>query len=114
MGFFNSDIVKKEIEEVSLLQEKIYNNVFKFPSMSDNEKLDHIDTLQELLEKQRVLYTRLSLSDDQEAIVMKKRIEDSAVMMGMPEGIDMNIIFNNMSRVIENMKDHIDKTGSDV
>lgn len=109
MGFFNSDIVKKEIEEVSLLQEKIYNNVFKFPSMSDSEKLDHIDTLQELLEKQRVLYTRLSLSDDQEAIVMKKRIEDSAVMMGMPEGIDMNIIFNNMSRVIQNMKENLDR-----
>lgn len=109
MGFFNSDIVKKEIEEVSLLQEKIYNNVFKFPSMSDNEKLDHIDTLQELLEKQRVLYTRLSLSDDQEAIIMKKRIEDSAVMMGMPEGIDMNIIFNNMSRVIQNMKENLDR-----
>jgi hypothetical protein len=108
MNFFDSEIVKNELKEVSLLQEKIYNNVFKFPSMNDDEKLEHISMLQELLEKQKVLYTRLSLSEDPEAITMKKRIEDSAIMMGMPEGMDMNIVFNDMNRVIENMKENLD------
>ena len=108
MNFFDSEIVKKELQEVSSLQEKIYNNVFKFSSMNDDEKLEHISMLQELLEKQKVLYTRLSLSEDPEAITMKKRIEDSAIMMGMPKGMDMNIVFNDMNRVIENMKENLD------
>ena len=108
MNFFDSEIVKSELKEVSLLQEKIYNNVFKFSSMTDDEKLKHISTLQELLEKQKVLYTRLSLSEDPEAVTMKKRIEDSAILMGMPEGMDMIIVFNDMSRVIKNMKENLD------
>ena len=108
MNFFDSEIVKSELKEVSLLQEKIYNNVFKFSSIPDGEKLKHISTLQELLEKQKVLYTRLSLSEDPEAVTMKKRIEDSAILMGMPEGMDMNIVFNDMSRVIKNMKENLD------
>jgi Cu/Ag efflux protein CusF len=108
MNFFDSEIVKSELKEVSLLQEKIYNNVFEFPSMTDDEKLKHISTLQELLEKQKVLYTRLSLSEDPEAVTMKKRIEDSAILMGMPEGMDMNLVFNDMSRVIKNMKENLD------
>ena len=61
-----------------------------------------------MLEKQKVLYTRLSLSEDPEAVTMKKRIEDSAILMGMPEGMDMNIVFNDMSRVIKNMKENLD------
>jgi Cu/Ag efflux protein CusF len=76
--------------------------------MTDDEKLKHISTLQELLEKQKVLYTRLSLSEDPEAVTMKKRIEDSAILMGMPEGMDMNLVFNDMSRVIKNMKENLD------
>lgn len=104
MGFFSSDLVQKELEEIKKLQEIVYNNVFKFNDMCKNDKLKHIETLEELLNKQKVLYTRLSLSDDPEAQDVKTHIESSAVMMGMPEGMDMNLVFNNISTVIQNMK----------
>ena len=61
-----------------------------------------------------MLYTRLSLSDDPEAQEMKNRIAESAAMMGLPPNVDMNIIFNNMTSMLEVMKQQIDKTGSDV
>jgi hypothetical protein len=35
-------------------------------------------------------------------------------MMGMPKGTDMNVILNNMSKMLEVMKQQIDKTGSDL
>jgi hypothetical protein len=35
-------------------------------------------------------------------------------MMGLPYGVDMNIIFNNMTQMLEVMKKQIDKTGSDL
>jgi hypothetical protein len=114
MSFFESDVVRAEMTEISELQEDIYGNVFKFPSMSKEDKMKHVELLERLLEKQKVLYTRLSLSDDVEAKEMKERIMDSAILMGLPSGMDMNIIFNNMSKMLDAMKEQIDKTGSDL
>ena len=114
MTFFKSDVVRAEIAEINELQEDIYKNVFKFPTMTKEEKLEHVKILEKLLDKQKVLYTRLSLSDDPEAIQMKERITESASMMGLPSNVDMNVIFNNMSSMLDVMKQQIDKTGSDL
>jgi len=114
MSFFDSDVVRAEMTEISELQEDVYRNVFKFPSMNKEEKRFHVGMLERLLEKQKVLYARLSLSDDPEAKEMKERIIESAMMMGLPKGTDMNMVFNNMSQMLEVMKNQIDKTGSDL
>ena len=114
MSFFKSEVVRAEMAEISELQEEIYGSVFKFPSMSKEEKIYHVDLLERLLDKQKVLYTRLSLSDDPEAQEMKQRITESATLMGLPPGVDINVIFNNMSSMLEVMKEKIDKTGSDL
>ena len=108
MSFFNSDIVRAEMSEISILQDDIYRNVFTFPTMNAEEKKFHISLLEKLLNKQKVLYTRLSLSDDPEAVEMKEKIIESAQMMGMPPNVDMNVIFNNMTRLIEMMKEQLD------
>lgn len=113
MSFFDSEVVRAEMTEISELQEEVYGSVFKFPSMTKEDKLKHVEIMERLLDKQKVLYTRMSLSDDPEAKEMKDRIIQSAVMMGMPPGTDMNIILNNMSKMLEAMKEQIDKTGSD-
>ena len=109
MGFFSSELVQSELEEIQKLQEVVYNNVFEFHKMCKSDKLKHIETLEELLNKQKVLYTRLSLSEDLEAQDVKSHIENSAIMMGMPEGMDMNLVFNNISTIIENMKIQLDR-----
>ena len=88
MSFFDSDVVRAEMTEISELQEDVYRNVFKFPSMNKEEKKFHVAMLERLLDKQRILYTRLSLSDDPEAkSMMKDRIVESATMMGLPPNI---------------------------
>ena len=114
MSFFDSDVVRAEMTEISELQEDVYRNVFKFPEMNREEKLFHVGMLEKLLDKQKILYTRLSLSDDPEAKLMKERIVDSAQMMGLPPNVDMQTIFNNMSRMLDIMKEKIDEDGSDV
>jgi hypothetical protein len=114
MSFFDSDVVRAEMTEIGELQEDVYKNVFKFPTMNREEKIQHVEMLERLLDKQKVLYTRMSLSDDPEAQMMKERIIDSATMMGLPPGTDMNVIFNNMSKMLDVMKQQIDKTGSDL
>lgn len=107
MSFFNSEIVRAEMTEITILQEDIYKNIFKFPTMTLEEKKFHVGLLEKLLEKQRILYTRLSLSDDPEAIEFKEKIQEQAIMMGMQENIDIGVIFNNMESMIKVMKDFL-------
>lgn len=109
MSFFDSEFVRSEIVHINELQEKLYNNMFKFYQMDKADKLEHVDLLKNLLEKQKLLYTRLSLSDDPEAKKMKENITKSAAMMGMPPDLDMNIIFTNMEKLIEHMKEQVEK-----
>jgi len=113
MSFFSSDIVRAEMTEISELQDEIYGSVFTFPTMTKEEKIRHVDLLDKLLNKQQILYTRLSLSDDPEAQSMKEKISSSATMMGLSPSVDMNVIFNNMSKMLEVMKEQIDKNDSD-
>mgnify|MGYP003153992854 CR=1 FL=1 len=114
MSFFDSEVVRAEMTEISELQDDVYRNVFNFPKMSSEEKLFHVGLLERLIEKQRVLYTRLSLSDDPDAIKMKQNIVDSATMMGLPPNTDMNMIFKNMGKTLDVMKKEIDKDGKDL
>lgn len=105
MSFFDSEIVRAEMTEITILQEDIYKNIFKFATMTLEEKKFHVGLLEKLLNKQRILYTRLSLSDDPEAVEFKEKIQHQAVMMGMQKNIDINVIFNNMESMIKLMKE---------
>ncbi len=109
MSFFDSEVVRAEMAEIAELQEEVYSNVFKFPRMSKEDQLYHVEVLEKLLDKQRVLYTRLSLSDDPAAQKMKKEVEEGARKMGLPSNVDMNILFANMNNMVEMMKNEIDK-----
>ena len=114
MSFFDSEVVRAEMTEIGELQDEVYTSVFKFPSMSQKEKVRHVDLLEKLLDKQKVLYTRLSLSDDQEEIEMKQGILDSAKMMGLQSNVIMSVIFKNMSDMLGIMKQQIDSTETDL
>lgn len=106
-GFFESEVVQQEMLEVSKLQEKVYSQVFQFPYLDREGKISHIKDLEKLMEKQQILYMRMALSDDSDAIEMKERIKDSASLMGLPENIDMNALFANMSRLIQELKNQL-------
>ena len=108
MSFFNSEVVRAEMAEISELQEEIYTNVFKFPTMPREDKQYHIEILERLIEKQKVLYTRLSLSDDPEAKKMKENIIQSAGTMGLPTNVDMSVLFNQMGQMVYTMKQQLD------
>ena len=50
-------------------QEDVYGKLVHFHTMTYDEQIDHVSKLTELLDKQRIMYTRLSLSDDPEALL---------------------------------------------
>ena len=106
--FFDSEIVQDELREINDLQQEIYGDLTDFPSLSQEDKKEHILKLTDLLEKQRVMYTRLSLSEDPEAKALKKQLEMSVVMMGFPEGTDISVLFSGMKQTIEKLKQYVD------
>jgi len=106
--FFDSDIVREELQEINELQMSIYKNAMKFGTFSREDKVEHIERLTELLERQKVMYTRISLSDDPEAIDLKNHLQKSVELMGFPEGTDMSLLFTGMSNTIDNMKSQLD------
>ena len=106
--FFDSDIIQDELTEINQLQEDIYGSILTFGMMTREDKLEHIEKLEILLEKQRVMYTRLTLSGDPEALVMKDNLRKSVALMGFPPETDMNILFKSMTKTIESLKQFID------
>ena len=106
--FFDSEIIQEELKEINTLQERIYGSLFGFGTMSKEDKLEHIDILIDLLERQKVMYTRLSVSDDPKAIEMKENLRKSVAMMGFPPETDLTMLFNSMNATIEALRKHVD------
>ena len=99
-NFFNSEIIQEELMEINELQTHVYQNALSFERMEREDQLEHIDELVELLEKQRVMFTRLSLSDDPEAKKMKESIRKGSKEMGFGDA-DINMIFKNMRYTLD-------------
>ena len=108
-NFFDSEIVKEELQEIRDLQNEIYGKIPTLNMFSHDEKVDHIEKLEILLEKQRLMFTRLSLSDDSEAIKMKNHMQETVSLMGFPEGTDMSLLFSFMQETIDNLRKEVDQ-----
>ena len=106
MSFFDSEIVRAEMAEIHELQEDVYENFMRFPYMNNADKTHHINQLSKLIDKQKIVYARLSLSDDPDAKEMKENIMQSAASMGLPSNVDVGKLFDQMTDVISHMKEH--------
>ena len=104
MSFFDSEIVRAEMAEIHELQEDVYEIFMRFPYMNNADKTHHINQLSKLIDKQKIVYARLSLSDDPDAKEMKESILQSAKSMGLPADVDVAKMFDQMSEVIGMMK----------
>ena len=106
--FFDSEIVQDELNTINDMQNEIYSDLTKFPSLNSDEKREHIEKLTVLLEKQRLMYTRLSLSDDPKAIELKQQLQQSVQVMGFPPTTDIQALFSDMAKTIKNLKNHVE------
>tara|TARA_E500000331_G_scaffold88232_1_gene84009 strand:- start:5950 stop:6291 length:342 start_codon:yes stop_codon:yes gene_type:complete len=109
--FFESDFVREEMETINEMQEEIYSNVMDFPTLPREEQLDHLEMLDDLLDKQQILYTRMKLSDDPRATEMADNVRQSAILMGFPRDIDCNVLFANMRKTLNKVREGLVDTG---
>ena len=94
------------MEEITCLQKELYDVILKFPMMSSEAKVEHIDTVMELLERQQIMWTRLSLTDDPEAKKMKEYIINHSKELGFGD-TDLPTIFTNMKRTLEQVQSNL-------
>ena len=102
--FFDSEQVRESLFELDELQQKLFNEIFELPFFDTKRKREHLNTMKQFLEKQKVFIFRLSLSDDPEAISMKQRILDSAKMFGLNPGEDINVCFEMMEDSLKKLE----------
>jgi len=110
MRFLDSEIVQKEMRDIETLQKKVYGNVFNFPNMSREDKMNHIEILEELINKQQIFYKRLSLSDDPKAKEIRNTVMESAEMFGFKSDGDLSLMFAQISEAIKEMRKQLDKS----
>ena len=108
MSFLNSAQVRANLVEINELQEEIFDSAARFPDMTIEEQFEHIESLEELLEKQRILYTRLSLSDDPEAKAMKDNIDESTKLLGLQQELNPAVLFKMMQDTITHLRKNVE------
>ena len=106
--FFDYPIIKDEMQEIMDIQKELYSVILKFPKMSDEAKWEHIETIKELLEKQEIMWARIKLSDDPQALEMKKQLEKGSNQLGFGDA-DLSTIFSNMKKTLNQVQKNLKK-----
>ena len=106
MTFFQSQNVQDEINNIFKIYQKLSYMQNKLASMNKQERLEHIDKTKELVEKQKIFYTRLALAalEDQEASDLKTRINAMSQAFGYR---DLGDCFDSMIDHLHNAKNKI-------
>lgn len=115
MSFFNSEIVRKEADEITTLQQEILKIIPNLPDLEKNDRISYLDKMIHLIEKQKIFFTRISLSDDPSAIELKEQFINAARMLGMMRTIDTNIDMNQIyNNFLDSMQELRQQTIDDI
>ncbi|UYA57496.1 hypothetical protein SCREM1_39 [Synechococcus phage S-CREM1] len=106
MSFFNSEMVQDHLQSIYDTYMELYDKSEELATMPKEEALKHIGKTKELVEKQKIFYTRLQLSSsiDEDAADMKHRIDLISNMFG----------YNNLIDSLSSMEKYLDRVAADL
>ena len=102
--FFQSELVRGTIQEMTSLQEYCFRCAMNLSLLSTEEKLNYFNALEELVEKQKIFYTRIKLSDDPEAMSIAENMKQAVVLLGGDSSLTVNECFDDLLKKIEFFK----------
>jgi ribosome recycling factor len=108
MRFFDSDQVRDTIMELESLPLELTNDLMHLAEYSVEERRDHLKRLKTFLEKQKVFFFRISLSDDPDALKIKEKVVEAAKMFGYSEVDGMDKFFDQLDHTIKNLEKTLD------
>jgi len=112
-NFFQSEMVRGDLQEMMELQQYCFRSAHAFPVLSHEKKLEYFNVLEELIEKQKIFNARLSLSDDPEAKDMVESMKMAAIMLGGDPNMSIGQIFDDLLSKVAMMKDKLESGTGD-
>ena len=107
--FFQSELVRGDIQEMAALQEFCFRSVTNLALLDKERKLQYFEALRKLLEKQKIFHARLMLSDDPEAKQVAENMKQAVVMLGGDANLDVRAMFDDLLTKIDAFENHVDK-----
>ena len=107
--FFESEVVRDTVMELENMQRQLAADMISIGNYSEQEKRDHLKLLKAFLEKQKLFFFRVSLSDDPDALMIKQRVLDAAKMFGYTEVDGMDKFFQKLDKTIEHLEQSLDR-----
>ena len=107
--FFRSEQVRAALAELAEIQDDLAHTMTNPRILSDEEKKDYVRKLKLFLEKQKLFFFRVSLSDDPEAVQVKEHILDTAQMFGFKEMTGMDKFFKQLDDTIKKVEKDLDE-----
>ena len=107
--FFQSELVRGDIQEMAALQEFCFRSVTNLALLSKEKKMDYFEALRKLLEKQKIFHARLMLSEDPEAKQVAENMKQAVIMLGGDRNLDVRAMFDDLLQKIDNFEKYVDK-----
>ena len=110
--FFESEMVQVSLEEIKELQDLISSSIidtaFSPITGYEEDESEQLDLIEELLEKQKLMYFRCKMSEDEDAMLVAENMRESLRQMGMPRGATVEQMFDNLKKSIRNLRNTLD------
>ena len=111
-NFFQSELVRGDIQEMAALQEFCFRSVTNLALLDNERKMEYFDALELLLEKQKIFHARLSLSDDPEAKSVLDNMKNAIVLLGGNSDLTVNEMFDDLLDKIHKFKGDLNESQS--
>jgi hypothetical protein len=108
-NLFSSEIVREETERMHQLYLSIANRMYSFEKMTKEDKQQMFTDMELLIEKQKVLYTRVMLSEDDDSQLVKDNFRAAAKQMGIPTNQMGPEIFDLAQKAVDSLRETFDK-----
>ena len=104
MSFFQSEIIRGDIQEMLELQQFCFRSAMNFVLLDDERRLEYFDALTTLIEKQKIFYARIKLSDDPEAVSVLETMKQGVVMLGAKPNQPIEQMFDELIEKVAYLK----------
>ena len=105
--FFKSEMVRGDLQDMMELQQTCFRYASSFPILDNERKLEYLEAMIILLEKQKIMYYRMNLSDDKEAQTVVENMRTAVEMLGGNPELTVEDMFADLEKKVNIMIDKL-------
>ena len=105
-------MVRGDLQEMMELQQMCFKYAMSFPVLNNNRRMEYLEVLMSLLEKQEIMYARMSLSEDEEAKTVVDNMRNAVVMLGGNPDLTVKDMFMDLRNKVNAMMDKLSGEGA--